>query len=223
MERGKIITLEGLDCSFKETNAKNLKFFLDNTLRTPVNLVSFPRYQDKAAIFVERYLDGTYKDMSLQQVILTYAMDRFDYIKTANVIERLDKGEWFIFDRYVNSNLIYQYANIEKNEVDELRDLIYRIEYNILELPKPDIVLALMTDFELIEEKLKEKHKTTPSDKHESDLEYLRKVYNRYNILITRYGWDMIDVIRDSDTHEPKDQQAILFEIVETLKKREII
>lgn len=223
MERGKIITLEGLDCSFKETNANNLKFFLDNILRTPVNLVSFPRYHDKSAIFVDRYLNGTYKNMSIQQVILTYAMDRFDYIKTKNVIERLNKGEWFIFDRYVNSNLIYQYANVKKNEVDELRDLIYNIEYNILELPKPDIVLALMTDFELIEEKLKEKHKTTPSDKHESDLEYLRRVYDRYNILISRYSWDMIDVIKDNTTHEPKDQQTILFEIVETLKKKGII
>lgn len=223
MNRGKIISIEGLDCSFKETNAKNLKMFLDNCLDVPVHLVSFPRHQDKAGYFVEKYLHDEYHDLTPEQVIMTYAMDRFDYCKSIDIDDRLNNGEWFIFDRYVNSNLIYQYPNKKDYNPDKLRDFIYNIEYDILGLPKPDIIIALMTDFELIEQKLEEKHKETPSDKHESDLNYLRRVYSLYKLLIDRYNWDMIDVIRDKKTHSPKDQQVILFEIVETLKKKGII
>ena len=223
MNRGKIISIEGLDCSFKETNAKNLKMFLDNCLDVPVNLVSFPRHQHNAGYFVEKYLHDEYHDLTPEQVIMTYAMDRFDYCKSINIDDRLNNGEWFIFDRYVDSNLIYQYPNKKDYNPDKLRDFIYNIEYNILGLPKPDIIIALMTDFELIEQKLEEKHKETASDKHESDLNYLRRVYSLYKVLINRYNWDMINVIKDPSTHKPKDQQVILFEIVETLKKRNIL
>ena len=59
MTRGKIIEFEGLDSSFKETNAKCLYDYLKDK-GYKVNIVSFPRYDCDSSYFVKRLLSGIY-------------------------------------------------------------------------------------------------------------------------------------------------------------------
>lgn len=222
--KGKIISFEGLDGSFKETNAKRLYEYLSSNLRgTKCNLVSFPRYDDDASVFVKKLLNETYKDLNSRQIKYFYALDRFDYINTNNVKERLENGEWFIFDRYVESNVIYQAScSYDKNIISMFADDIYKLEYGILDLPKPDIIIALRSEFELIKTILKEKD--NKDDKYENDLEFLERVFKCYNIMIDMYKWNRIDTCKkEDDKFVFRTKEDIFNDILKLLRDKNII
>lgn len=200
MTRGKIIEFEGLDSSFKETNAKSLYEYLKDK-GYKVNIVSFPRYDCDSSYFVKRLLSGIYgvQDKVNPQIInKMYALDRFDYIETFNVRDRVENGEWFIFDRYVGSSLLYQSANINNIELrKQIQKEMYNFEYNILNLPKPDIVIAMKSNLDMTIKSLEAKEKT---DAFERNVVYLKKITEIYDEVIKRYGWYEINVLNKSKT-----------------------
>ena len=55
-----MISFEGMDCSYKETNSNRLSDIL-GIMGYEVELVSFPRYKNPSAYFVEGYLSGNIK------------------------------------------------------------------------------------------------------------------------------------------------------------------
>lgn len=201
MTRGKVIEFEGLDSSFKETNAKSLYNYLKDK-GYKVNIVSFPRYDCDSSYFVKRLLSGEYgiQDKVNPQIInKMYALDRFDYIETFNVRDRIENGEWFIFDRYVGSSLLYQSANINNIELrKQIQKEMYNFEYNILNLPKPDIVIAMKSNLDMTIKSLEAKEKT---DAFERNVIYLKKITEIYNEVIERYGWYEINVLDKSKTN----------------------
>ena len=201
MTRGKIIEFEGLDSSFKETNAKSLYDYLKDK-GYKVNIVSFPRYDCDSSYFVKRLLSGIYgvQDKVNPQIInKMYALDRFDYIETFNVRDRVENGEWFIFDRYVGSSLLYQSANIDNIELrKQIQKEMYNFEYNILNLPKPDIVIAMKSNLDMTIKSLEAKEKT---DAFERNVIYLKKITEIYDEVIKRYGWYEINVLNKSKTN----------------------
>ena len=127
-ERGKIIVLEGIDCSFKETQSKMLLDLLTN-IGIKTTLISFPTYDDESSVFVRRFLNGEYGDEVSPELISTfYALNRYDTFNRENIMDRLEQGEWFIFDRYTYSNVIHQCARYEEhNERENLEEYIYDI------------------------------------------------------------------------------------------------
>ena len=219
IEKGKIITFEGMDGCFKETNSKRLESYLnDKGIKT--TRIAFPTYKEGS--YVSKYLKGDYKDTSPIQVAALFALDRYDTIQSEDIINRLNSGEWFIFDRYVDSNIIYQVSDI--NDYD-LINWIYKFEYNILELPEPDATIGMVGNFDLIMNEIINKRDT--KDIHESNTEYLKKVYSNYKNLCNSYYtdyWEKIDVTtidRNSEGDEIKfvfrDKDAIFLDIVKAL------
>lgn len=188
--RGKIITLEGLDGSFKETNAKALCDYLNNNLDIKATVVSFPRYDKPTGKLVKKYLNGEYKDVNPYQAAHLYAMDRLDFILSENVKERLENGEWFIFDRYVESNLIHQASKYKDFAGFELANYILDLEYKFNDIPRPDIIIYLKSNFDLIKKILLERNET---DIHESNLEYLEGCFKYLNKLCSN-EYDNLDL-----------------------------
>lgn len=225
---GKIITFEGTDGCFKETNAGRLYKYLKEELNLPVNIVSFPRYKDESSVFIRKYLSGDYGKVNPEIVSHFYALDRFNYIIQNNVKERLFNGEWFIFDRYVESNMIYSSArlNQETNDLltlDNFTNSIVTNEYGLFDLPHPNLIIALYSDFNLTQEILKNRETT---DINESDLEFQKILFDRYDYLINKYGWNRINVFKyldDKDKYIFKSEDEIFDEIIDLLKRKELI
>lgn len=195
INRGKIIEFEGLDGSFKETNAKTLYDYLKKK-GYKVNIVSFPRYDCDSSHFVKQMLSGVYgvqDNINPQIINMCYALDRYDYIETFNVRDRIENGEWFIFDRYTGSSLLYQSANIiDPKTRKSFRDEMYNLEYNILNLPKPDIVIAMKSNLDMTVKSISTKEK---NDAFERNITYLKRITQIYDEVIEQYGWYEINVV----------------------------
>lgn len=216
--RGKIIEFEGLDASLKETNAKALGDYLRKKGYL-VSVISFPRYNNDASYFVQRMLDGYYGKVEPEVIHKMYALDRFDYIKMNNVESRLESGEWFIFDRYVGSSMLYQTAEIEDNKKRiEMQDKIANYEYEVLGIPKPDLVIAMYSTLDLIIQKISEKDKT---DEFERDIKFMRKVFNSYDQLISINNWEPVMIFNIKDgVYNFRTKKEILDDIIEIVNKK---
>lgn len=195
-ERGKIIVLEGLDCSFKETQSKMLLDLLTN-IGIKTTLISFPTYDDESSVFVRRFLNGDYGDEVSTELICTfYALNRYDTFNRENIMNRLEQGEWFIFDRYTYSNVIHQCARYEEYyDREDLEEYIYDMEFKALGIPEPDLVIYLYSmNFDLVVDTLSKKKN---KDKNELDVSYLRKCNDVLDdLVIHKYVY--------SDTYKPE-------------------
>ena len=74
---------------------------------------------------------------------------------------------------------------------------MYNFEYNILNLPKPDIVIAMKSNLDMTIKSLEVKEKT---DAFERNVIYLKKITEIYDEVIKRYGWYEINVLNKSKT-----------------------
>lgn len=216
--RGKIIEFEGLDVSFKETNAKALAEYLRKKGYT-VSVISFPRYNTEASYFVQKMLDGSYGYVKPEAIHKMYALDRFDYIKMNNVESRLESGEWFIFDRYVGSSMLYQTADIEDSKKRiEMQDEIANYEYEVLGIPKPDLVIAMYSTLDLIVQKISEKDKT---DEFERNIKFMRQVLNIYDQLISINNWEPVMIFNIEDgIYKFRTKKEILDDVIEIVNKK---
>lgn len=203
---GKLIVIEGIDGSGKNTQSRLIKARLQKENHA-LFITSFPQYSETSSYFVREYLSGNYgktaESVSPKQASLCYAMDRFHYFKTnPEVKEALaDPEVTLIADRYTTSNILFQSAKAESvEEIYSLIDWICDIEYGTLEIPRPDLVLMPYLEFSKNLELLKARniaenaHKNNMSkDIHELDTEYLRRVHNASQIVADRMGFKMID------------------------------
>lgn len=216
--RGKIIEFEGLDVSFKETNAKALADYLRKK-GYRVSVISFPRYNTESSYFVQKMLDGYYGKVKPEVIHKMYALDRFDYIKMNNVESRLESGEWFIFDRYVGSSMLYQTAEIKDSKKRiEMQNEIANYEYEVLGIPKPDLVIAMYSTLDLIVQKISEKDKT---DAFERNTKFMRKVLNIYDQLISTNNWEPVMIFNIKDgIYNFRTKIEILDDIIEIVNRK---
>lgn len=216
--RGKIIEFEGLDVSFKETNAKALADYLRKK-GYMVSVISFPRYNAESSYFVQKMLDGYYGKVEPEVIHKMYALDRYDYIKMNNVESRLESGEWFIFDRYVGSSMLYQTADIEDSKKRiEMQDEIANYEYEVLGIPKPDLVIAMYSTLDLIVQKISEKDKT---DAFERDIKFMRQVLNIYDQLISINNWEPVMIFNIEDgIYKFRTKKEIIDDVIEIVNRK---
>ena len=180
------IVIEGNDGSGKGTQFNLIADYLRNKGKE-IELVDFPQYGKKSAGPVEEYLNGKYgtlDQVDSKTASLFYAVDRFDAsFKIRNAIE---KNKIVLANRYVLSNAAHQGAKIkDKNERKEFFDWIQNLEYGILKLPKPNLIIFLRVpaaiSYELVLKKSERKHlEGKKQDIHEADIEYLKKVEQTY-------------------------------------------
>ena len=139
-----IVVFEGLDGSGKGTQSEKLSARMsakgiDNAL------YSFPNYKGTSfGLEVGKYLNGGFgslDEIPPQFPVMLYAMDRFEMKK--NIMTDIKSGANIIFDRYVPSNIAHQAVKFPENEQKTFSDWVKRLEYNILEMPQPDVVIFL--------------------------------------------------------------------------------
>ena len=202
--KGKLIIIEGTDCSGKETQAKKaieelqkkgisvFKFAFPNYDSPTGKIVGGP-YLGKASICEGWFKEGATNVDGLVASAYFAADRRYNI----NIIkEHLDKGEVVIIDRYVESNMAHQGGKIkEKDERLKMYEKLDKLEFDIMELPRPDAVIFLYMPYEYASI-LKQSRKEAP-DQHESSKEHLKQAENAYLELTEIYNYIKIDCVKD--------------------------
>jgi dTMP kinase len=148
--KGKLIVLDGTDGTGKHTQT----MLLYNNLKKLgyiVKTIDFPQYGKKSAGPTEDYLSGVYgsvNEITPYQASILYAVDRF--AASFKIKKWLNGGYIVICDRYVSANMGHQAGKIKSIvKRDEFLDWLFDLEYNIFNIPKPDINILLYLDTEI--------------------------------------------------------------------------
>ena len=177
-----IVAFEGLDGSGKGTqsqilSAKMSAKGIDNAL------YSFPNYKGtNFGLEVGKYLNGGFgslDEVPPQFPVMLYAMDRFELRKS--IMKDINSGSNIIFDRYVPSNIAHQAVKFPENQRKTFADWVKRLEYNILEMPSPDVIIFLDVDpviaGRMVALKGKRSYTDAAKDIHEANVRDMGKIY----------------------------------------------
>ena len=226
MEKGKLIVIEGTDCSGKETQSNLLKEKLEQD-GIKVSKNAFPRYDTPtgyiigADILGKSYLgncifkEGT-TNIPSKVASLYYAADRLYNIEEIN--EKLDNGINVILDRYVESNMGHQAAKLNTvKEKIELMEWLEKLEFDLLGLPRPDMVIFLYMPYQYAVE-LRNRREEKP-DGAEQDVEHLKKAEETYLIMAEKYNYNIINCIENNRIRTVEEINDEVYNIVNSKLK----
>lgn len=156
---GRLIVIDGIDGSGKATQVKLLAEKLKK-LKIRVKTIDFPRYNDNFfGQLIGEYLSGAYGDFiqtDPRVASVLYAADRFE--SNLQIKQWLAAGFVVIADRYVSANQIHQggkIANSKKRQT--FLAWLDEMEYEVFQIPRPDLIIYLDVPLEVSKEWLKQK------------------------------------------------------------------
>lgn len=219
---GKLIVIEGTDSSGKETQTKKLYEKIKEN-RENVIKISFPNYESPACEPVKMYLAGEFGDKAQEinpyPVSTMYAIDRYaSYKKDWGKVYNSDGI--IVTDRYTTSNMVHQASKLEdEEEKKSYLEWLCDLEYNKMELPKPDVVIFLNMPSEMAKKLMAErKNKITgekEKDIHEKDYEYLKKSYENACFIAKQERWVEIECVKDGKLKSIEEIGKEIYRIVE--------
>lgn len=205
MNHGKLIVIEGLDGSGKETQTAELAGHLRQDGLSLLQL-SYPRYDKDSSAMVRHYLAGDFgknpSDVSPYIASTFYAADRYASYKE-EMEEFLTKGGIVLADRYTTSNMIHQAGKLDDPvERKNFLDWLVQYEFELLGLPVPDKVFFLdippAISAKLIAERKNKITGEMTKDIHEADEGYLNQAYKNAISLVEQYGWERINCVQNN-------------------------
>ena len=225
---GKLIVIEGTDCSGKETQSKLLVERLKKEGKKVVR-VSFPMYDTPTGRIVgacvlgkphmcEELLKENHGffpegggNIDELAALCYYAADRRYNLPIIN--KYLEEGYIVIADRYVTSNMAHRGGLIEDKEKRlEIYRTIEKLEYEIMELTRPDKTILLYMPYEQACV-LKEKRVEVPDDL-ESDEKYLRLGEKSYLELADLYNYNVINCAIDGNIRTPDKIHEDVYNVI---------
>ena len=208
---GKIIVIEGVDCSGKETQSKLLEKKLNESgckckrfefpmYDTPTGKIIGGDYLGKPEIGESLFSEGAI-NVDPYVVCLYYAADR--KYNMPKIKEYIENDYYVILDRYTTSNLAHQGSKIQdKDERFDMYQWIDKLEYWLLKFPKPDKTIFLHVPYEYSLELRKNRENI---DEHEKSPEYLKASEEAYIELSELYNWDRIECIKENELRTIED------------------
>lgn len=190
---GRFIAIEGGDGSGKGTQTKLLVEHLVSTGKDVLTL-SFPRYGQDSAYYVERYLNGAYgdaNDVPAELGTLPYALDRF--AAKDEIMKQLAKPAGIVVsDRYMASNLAHQGTKIDDADARKIfYERTMKTEYEVLGIPRPDMNIVLLLPADIAQTNVDKKdarsYTEQKRDIHEADVSHLEKAKRNYEELCMLY------------------------------------
>lgn len=144
---GKLIAIEGVDASGKETQSA-LLFEALKKKYPKVRKVRFPDYESISSGLVRMYLRGDFGEdpQAVDPYIAStfYAGDRYASYTTDWKKDYEAKDGIILADRYTTANAIHQAAKLDSEEEKEkFLAWLSGFEYGLYGLPKPDLVIFL--------------------------------------------------------------------------------
>ena len=222
--KGKLIVIEGTDCSGKETQTKLLvKYLKENN--TKVFTMSFPNYDSPTGKIIggpflgksyisEGYFTEGAPNVDPKVSSLYYAADRLYNLPI--IQKKLNEGYTVILDRYVYSNMAHQAG---KEDDEEKRLALYNfnatLEFDLLGLPKADKVIFLYMPVESA--RALRANRPEALDQNEIDEEYLKKSQRAYLELAKLFNYIQIDCFEDGKVRSIED---ISKDVIRAYKKK---
>lgn len=219
---GKLLVIEGTDCSGKGTQSDILYKRLIND-GYKVYKTSFPMYETPTGKIVggpylgkESICKGWFKEgannVPAKVASLYYAADRLYNI---DIINNYLKDDYIvILDRYTTSNMGHQAGKIkDKNERLQMFKWLEKLEYELLELPRPDIKLFLHMPYKF-SKTLQNNRKEL--DEHELSEENLINAENAYLEMVDLFNFTKIECINDNKIRNIEDISEEIYNIVKS-------
>ncbi len=198
---GKLIVFEGTDGSGKATQAKLLCKRLEQA-GTAFREIDFPRYGQPSAAMVEEYLRGNLGrrpgDVNAYAASMFYAMDRYASYKQ-DWGGFYEAGGLVIADRYTTSNAVHQASKLAAEERRAFLEWLFDLEYRLLGLPAPDLVVYLDMPTEVAERMMRKREAASGAraDIHERDAAYLRQCRENALDVARLCGWQVLSCARN--------------------------
>ncbi len=215
--KGKLIVIEGTDCSGKETQTKMLIEKL-NSKNIKCVRFSFPMYDTPTGKIIggpylgKEYICDCWFDEGAINVdpkvsALYYTADRLYNIDKIN--NELNKGVNVILDRYVYSNLAHQGGKI-KNKKDrfDIYNFLHKLEFEFLSLPQADIKVFLHMPYQAAH--VLRQNRLEKLDQLEKSKEYLISSEKAYKEISKIYNFKTIEC---SANNTPKKIEEINTEL----------
>ena len=211
----KVIVIEGLDGSGKETQAGKLALNLLNMGYTLVKK-SFPNYKSESSKLVQMYLDGEISkeldDINIYGASILYSADRYITFKREIEATR-DSNSILVLDRYTTANIIHQGAKIEcDQEREEYYDWLTDLEQNKMGLPQQLITIYLDLPIWKSQELMEKRYggDQNKKDLHESNKDYFKG---------KGQNWQLINCLsEDGDIREIDDiAEEVLSQVLKVI------
>jgi dTMP kinase len=193
---GLLITIEGIDGSGKNTQARLLEQSLVS-LDHRVLFTGFPQYDSWFGSMVSQFLNGelgALDSVDPRFAALLYAGDRFE-AKT-QLEDALKEGKIVLCDRYVASNLAHQVARTPADRRSEMLRWIEHLEYTIYGLPRENLILYLRVPHaeaqKLVAKKVPRSYTNAKLDLQENNLKHLEDAAEMYDMLSRSRPWATI-------------------------------
>lgn len=221
MAEGKLIVIEGTDCSGKETQANLLVERLKQE-NNNIEKLSFPMYDTPTGKIIggpylgkQQISEGLFTEgagnVDPKVASLYYAADR--KYNAYKIKELLDNGTDVLLDRYVESNMGHQGGKLKTKEA---RKAMYKwlehLEYELLELPRPDLVIFLYMPYQYAS--CLKKNRTESSDQHEVNKEHLLNAENAYLEMAELYSFSKVNCIKNDKIRTIEDIHEEVYSIV---------
>lgn len=220
MEKGKLIVIEGTDCSGKETQSKLLEQKL-NEEGYKCSTFGFPAYNTATGKIIggpflgkeeigKCFFEEGPVAVDPKVACLYYSAD-FKY-NIPKINEYLDKGYYVILDRYVTSSLGHQGSKItDKEERFQMFQWIDKLNYWLMGLPKPDITIFLHVPFAYAQELKKNRKSLDEAEKNDAHLKNAERTYLE---LVELYNWKYVNCIDDNNLRTIEDINEEIMNII---------
>ncbi len=214
--KGKLIVLEGTDCSGKSTQFQRLCTYFE-AQKIPYRKLVFPRYAEESSALIRMYLNGEFgaspSDVSPYTASVFFAVDRYaSFMKDWKSFYQ--EGGIVLSDRYTTSNAIHQGSKLSGDARNAFIRWLFEFEYGLMGLPNPDLVLFLDMPTKYAVTLLASREGKT-TDIHENDLEYLETCYNTALQLQQAYGWSAISCVEKNSIRPIEKISRDIISVVE--------
>ena len=215
---GKLIVFEGTDGSGKSTQFSLLTKRLQNE-GTDFRTIVFPQYSEQSSALIRMYLGGEFgqspSDVNAYVASTFYAVDRYaSFRKVWGSYYR--QGGLVLSDRYTTSNAVHQASKEPDETRPEFFRWLYELEFDHMELPRPDLVLYLDVPTELTERLLRKREEInhTNADIHEQNMDYLRLCRKTGLEAASYYGWTVVHCEKDGEMRSIEDIHEEVYSLV---------
>lgn len=217
---GKIVVIEGLDASGKDTQSKLLQERLENEGYETFKL-DLPYYSDPSSTLVKMYLGGELgdkpSDVNAYAASTFYAVDRYASFKK-HWQKEYESDKIIVANRYTTSNASHQMTKLSEDEWDNYLEWLFEFEYKKMGIPEPDCVVFLDMPVEISQKLLMKRYQgdSGKKDVHERDVEYLRACHKAAAYASKKLSWN---VILCGENMEPFSFEYISQKVYDCVKK----
>ncbi len=222
--KGKLIVVEGTDCSGKETQTNLLleKFKQDGikcekysfpNYNSPTGKIIGGPYLGKEHISAPWFPEGA-ANVEPLVASLYYSADRRYNIPKINFL--LENGCNVILDRYVYSNMAHQGGKeLDREKRLKIYDKLDMLEFSLLELPHADIKIFLHMPYK--QALILKQNRTEAPDQHEADEKHLQNAEASYIEIADRYDFKTIKCVENDEIRSIGHINEELYEHVKSI------